>query len=516
MNAAEVPFLYLPVFYWGAFVLLLYRHDLSRLTHPFRDRSEPRRWWSVLLSAGLLSAEQASKRPGKGKEVLPLLWCLLAASGLSLSWIIPVFPSTWYFLVAAQVASGLVLTMGTVWHLGPPPRGPYADMLRYPRLGSRIRHLQDPPPPCSEQPAPSEPKLDLKIRFFSVSLRNGIVVSTPSYPEKQAFVAALIRALEASDPDFAWIQFLFVKFDHSSALARLKNSIQRAKSEIQRPSQDLLSGQEHAKRELGRDFYSQTDARTRKIDEIATKPLVTLAIQGMWATSKAPSAIEALPFDHCSDEHDRLAVFQYNDPRMLRELVERRMVANIREYLDRFTKSRLEPPSFMMTPEGLQSCIHLPVGEAAESLYSISGGSSAKGYTRVKVRKDADEDKEEDTKEDSKPDSGQRDDISSRFVTLARVPEMEKILDDSSIQPLDHLASTAVRTFELLYRNRHTEFVFSSETVEDMRKYAQLLDSVYGELSFEATEKIPSFLRELPSALDLGGPRRVKQGAKGH
>src|ERR1700733_12178697 len=35
-----------------------------------------------------------------------------------------------------------------------------------------------------------------KIRFFNASLRNGIVMSTPSYPEKQAFVAHLIRALE--------------------------------------------------------------------------------------------------------------------------------------------------------------------------------------------------------------------------------------------------------------------------------------------------------------------------------
>ena len=38
------------------------------------------------------------------------------------------------------------------------------------------------------------------VRFFNVSLRNGIVMSTPSYPEKQTFVAHLIRALETSQP----------------------------------------------------------------------------------------------------------------------------------------------------------------------------------------------------------------------------------------------------------------------------------------------------------------------------
>ena len=39
-----------------------------------------------------------------------------------------------------------------------------------------------------------------RVRFFNVSLRNGIVVSTPAYPEKQGFLAHLIRALERIQP----------------------------------------------------------------------------------------------------------------------------------------------------------------------------------------------------------------------------------------------------------------------------------------------------------------------------
>ena len=496
MNAAEVEFLYLPVFYWGAFVLLLYRHDLSRLTHPFRDVSGPKRWWSVLLSTGLLSAEQAAQRPGRGREVLPLLAYLLVAASLSLTWVIPVIPPTWYFLVVVQVASGLVLTMGTVWYLGPPARTPYADVLRYPRLGSRIRHLEEPPPVSPELPAGSRPRNDVKIRFFNVSLKNGTVVSTPSYAEKQAFVGALIRALEASNPDFAWIQFLFVKSDHSSALVRLKNSIQKAKSDIERPSQDLLSGKEHAKRELGRDFYRQADSRTRKIDEMATKPLVTLAIQGMWVTGKGPSSIEALPFDHCSDEHDSLAVFQYKDPRMLRELVHRRMVTDIGQYFARYTRSRLEPPSFLVSPEGLRSYVHLPTGEVVDALRSVAFGTSARGYTRATVNKDSGGDSS---------DADQRKDITSRFVRLVTVPKMEAVLEESSIQPLDHLSSSKVRTFELVYHGGHTELALSAETVEDMGKYAVLLDSVYGNLSLENIGQRPEYLRDLAEVLGLGG-----------
>ena len=55
-------------------------------------------------------------------------------------------------------------------------------------------------------------------------------------------------------------------------------------------------------------------------------------------------------------------IFQYRDPRMLLELIDRRMVEDISEYLSRYTGSRLEPPSFIVTPEELKSYIHLPVG----------------------------------------------------------------------------------------------------------------------------------------------------------
>jgi len=459
MNPAEVGLLYLPVFSWGASVLFLYRHDLSRLRHPFRDTGDPRNWWAAHPSAPYL----------------------VFAAAISLSWVVPAFPRQWYFLLIAQGTSGLVLTMATVKQLGPPPRKPYVDVLRYPRLGSRLRHLRSIPV------RPEEPKA--RIRFFNVSLRNGTVVSTPSYPEKQAFCATLIQALEAANPDFAWIQFLFVKADHGSALVQLKNSMERAKWEIERPALDFISGEERVRRELGRDFYRLADSRMKKVDDIVTKPMVTLAIQGMWVSKVDSGRVDVLPFDHCSDEHDSLAVFQYRDPRLLRELVDRRMVADIREYLDRYTKSRLEPPSFMATPEGLESFVHLPAGEIVESLRSITWGNSARGYNRAKIEGDA------------KADSGLREDVTSNILRLVGVPKMEKILEDDSIQPLLHLSSATVRAFELIYSAGRTELLLSAETVDDMRKYAHLLDSVYGDLDLETAEKVPAFLRQLPSLL---------------
>jgi len=329
-----------------------------------------------------------------------------------------------------------------------------------------------------------------RVRFFNVSLRNGIVVSTPSYPEKQAFLGHLIRAIETASPDFAWVQFLFVSSDYRSALVRLKNSMHRAKLSIEQPAIDMISGQEHDRREMHRDFYRRSDARMKKVDDIATKPTVTLAIQGMWVADKQSSSASVLPFDHCSDEHDSLAVFQYRDPRMLLELVDRRMVVDISEYFDRYTRSRMEPPSFLVTPEGLQSYLHLPVGDLAESLHSLESEQSKREYSEGKVEGEGDA-------------SVQDSEVASRLVRVMKVPQTEKALEDESIQPLAHLAVSTVRTFELVYSDGKTAVLLSAETVEDMRKYASLLGLVYGGMKFENAEPHPDFLRELPSIVGL-------------
>jgi hypothetical protein len=141
MNPGAGIFLYLPVPYWAAFVLLLYRHDLSRLFHPFRDDRSERSWWLVLNHLGLLDAAQAAQRPGRIREVLPYFVLLAISIAVSLSWTFRVYPSFYYYLIIVQGISAIILTAATVQYLGTPPRRPYVDVLRYPRLGSRVRHL---------------------------------------------------------------------------------------------------------------------------------------------------------------------------------------------------------------------------------------------------------------------------------------------------------------------------------------------------------------------------------------
>jgi hypothetical protein len=141
MNPAEGIFLYTPIPYFAAFVLLLYRHDLSRLRHPFRDDDTPRTWWVVLNHLGLLTTEQVARIPSRKRESLPYAVFLSVSLVLSLSWLLRAFPLLWYYLVIVQGVAGIVLTAAAVRYFGSPPRRPYVDVLTYPRLGSRLRNL---------------------------------------------------------------------------------------------------------------------------------------------------------------------------------------------------------------------------------------------------------------------------------------------------------------------------------------------------------------------------------------
>lgn len=132
--------LYEPFPYWALAVLVTYRHDLSRLFHPIRDNGGLRNWWYVLGHIGLIDRKTVPKPSVKG-EVLLYIACSVGAAGVSLSWLVKTFPLFWYDLVLVQVVSGLILAAATMRYLGQPPRRPFVDVLRYPRLGSRIRHL---------------------------------------------------------------------------------------------------------------------------------------------------------------------------------------------------------------------------------------------------------------------------------------------------------------------------------------------------------------------------------------
>jgi hypothetical protein len=195
-------------------------------------------------------------------------------------------------------------------------------------------------------------------------------------------------------------------------------------------------------------------------------------------------------------KYDSLAIIQYRDPRMLLELMNRRMVEDISKYLDDYTRSRVEPPSILVTPEELVSYVHLPAGERVDSLTSMTWGTFTRGLTRGQMTEG--EKKEETEKRDDKVP------ITGTMVKLSRVPKIEKVLAESEIEPLAHLASDTVRTFEIVYSSGKTEILLTARTEDGMRRYLDLFDNVYGQLTYENIEDaMPGFLEQLPYMMGL-------------
>jgi hypothetical protein len=164
MNAIQLILLYFPFPYWGAFVLLLYRHGLSRLRHPVRDDGSLGNWWAVLNQLGLLNGRLATRRRRRHRSLAFYLAVPSASFGLAMaSTTFHLIPSAWYFLVLIQASGGVILTVATVRRVGPLPQRLYKDFLPYPRLGSRIAHLAKLTPlavvdlePKTERDSPSD------------------------------------------------------------------------------------------------------------------------------------------------------------------------------------------------------------------------------------------------------------------------------------------------------------------------------------------------------------------------
>ena len=71
-----------------------------------------------------------------------LLIAASVTSVISLSWAwIPVHLA-WYYLCLLQIVAGIPLTLFLVRTTGPVPFRPLRDVLPFPRLGTRVRHLK--------------------------------------------------------------------------------------------------------------------------------------------------------------------------------------------------------------------------------------------------------------------------------------------------------------------------------------------------------------------------------------
>jgi hypothetical protein len=331
---------------------------------------------------------------------------------------------------------------------------------------------------------------DGDIRFFNVSLINATPMSLPKYPEPQRLVGELVHSIEAANPKFAWVQLLFRRANYTRTLVALKNAMNYAAEQIKTPKRSIIDDSEYDRAELHRDWYKRSGERIKRIDAITNRPHVLLAIQGMWVGD--PRQIPSLPFRDCYDEFDRLGTFVYRNPWMLVELVERRMVEDVSPYFMSYARSRLEPPSFLITLDEIPHFIHLPIAKETSSLKSVAFSQYSPVVPEGNV---------EGTEEPE--DRG-----AAKVLKLMKVPLIKEPLKEKDAERLSLLPSATVRSFESVFTTGKTDLLISSHSMPDLNRYLAVLKSVYGELSAVSEQSKPAFLADLPRTVGLDAPRR--------
>ena len=173
---------------------------------------------------------------------------------------------------------------------------------------------------------------------------------------------------------------------------------------------------------------------------------------------------------------------------MLVELVERRMVTDVSPYFMSYARSRLEPPSFLITQEEVPYYLHLPVARSRDFLKSITDRTAHTEIASGTVE----------GSEDIPTGQG-----GSRVIGLARVPEITEPLKEDAVARLGLLPTPSTRSFEVLFDRGATSILLSAKSGRDLMGYKETLESVYGALSTVGVPAKPGFLKDIPSLLNL-------------
>lgn len=398
-----------------------------------------------------------------------------------------------------------------------------------------------------------------RVFFFNFALRDGHFMSQPIFNPQQSLVGEIIHSLERFKPRFAWIQFLFSQRDYNHLLmytkAELENYVQFANT----AQYDERSRQKIPRKEANSQWYKLATPRIKKIEQQLPKPTVIFAINGMWVANESSATsslhqLQELPLSLCSDEIDRLRAFLYKDPRILRMLVERRMVTDISPSIYRYSRSREEPPSLIFTPDEIPYYIHMPTGASAKGLSTIRPAAHFPVGGTLKARElapvEGDDNYTSSESGDSlrspepqreaiqrtevqhleqRPQGKENQNLSYQIkaksrrtlvAALRKIPTLEQPLEEDEAQRVSQIVSRNIRTFEILYdlegmsdqssNEKELTTVLlssSSETVPDdlTSVYIPQLESVYGKLDYELLpDKRPQFVAEnLSQILDL-------------
>ena len=355
------------------------------------------------------------------------------------------------------------------------------------------------------------------IRFFTVELRDGHVMSTPRYEPAQEFTCSLIREVALKGPEFAWVQFVFRNLDCHPQLVSLKAELSYYKKYADTPETKTNGkGKEYTveRKEKGTEWYRSIQEKVKKIDAVKSQPTISMAIRGMWV-GDVDALVNLSAFSNCSDEIDRLAVVPLRDPRMLVWLVGRRMLADPAEYLLHYgTMARKASPELLLTTEDLPYYVHLPAGKktvpSLKKALQFGASSTAEkeevGDGGVPILR------EDERQETAIPGEG------PKVASIAELAELDEPLKEDEAAKLRHLSSNVTRSFEVVYDRRvekPAKLLLSSRTGSDLMRFEKQLNGVYSRMDYVEEDQIPPYTRELGRdiASSLTSPRFVKSAS---
>jgi hypothetical protein len=145
--------MYSPFLQFFIIYLAAYRHEVGRFLRPFRERASINDWRKVLRALGVeaILPEKGPEYDSDKRLILSLGITAILSVSLTLTMVfalqkIPSLPPL--FRVALPILSQFIpatyfFAFISKWYFGPLPNQPRRMLLRYPRLGSRIRHLME-------------------------------------------------------------------------------------------------------------------------------------------------------------------------------------------------------------------------------------------------------------------------------------------------------------------------------------------------------------------------------------
>jgi hypothetical protein len=145
--------MYSPVLQFFIIYLAAYRHEVGRFLRPFHEHASINDWRKVLkaLEVEAILPEKGPECASDKRLILTFGITVILSVSITLTMVfalqkIPSLPPL--FRVALSILSQFIpatyfFAFISKWYLGPLPNQPRRMLLRYPRLGSRIRHLME-------------------------------------------------------------------------------------------------------------------------------------------------------------------------------------------------------------------------------------------------------------------------------------------------------------------------------------------------------------------------------------